>query len=265
MNQLSLRKRCEILHMLVEGNSLRATARIANVSRNTVNKLFCEAGLVATAYCRNKLINLNCERIECDEIWSFVYSKAKNVEKQNKHKSGDIWTWVALDPDTKLVPCWHVGKRSLMDADIFMCDLASRLNEKIQLTTDGYREYIDAVEINFAGDIDYAQLIKQYKNKSGFAYVNNLQKTSINGQPNEEFISTSYVERQNLTMRMSMRRFTRLSNGFSKKLANHKYAVALHFFYYNFVRVHKSLGVTPVMEAGVTNTLYDLDYLVNFL
>ena len=242
---------------------MRATARLADVSRTTVDKLLVDAGRACYQYQRKVLINLRCRQIQCDEIWSFIYAKQKNVPAGKE--GGDVWTWVAIDPETKLVPAWHIGQRSLNDAIVFITDLYSRLSNQIQLTTDGFENYVEAIELNFGADIDYAQLIKHYKGKGGYSFCNRLQKERIVGEPNFENISTSHVERQNLTMRMAMRRFTRQSNGFSKKIENHRWAVSLHFMHYNFCRLHHSLDVTPAMEAGVAKTLYGLDFIVGLL
>lgn len=267
MNRLSLKDRAQILHMLVEGNSLRATARMADVSRNTVDKLLRDVGIACLAYQDNHLRNLPCKRVQCDEIWSFVYSKNKNVpeDKQGIFGYGDVWTWVALDAQTKLVPCWQIGNRDGKTAKAFIDDLASRLANRVQLTTDGYRPYLQAVEDAFGNDIDYARLIKLYsedpkgeKRYSPSKFVE-AKCSSVTGNPNKDYISTSHVERQNLTMRMSMRRFTRLTNAFSKKVENHMYAISLHYMYYNFGRIHQSLRVSPAMEAKVTDHLWSLE------
>lgn len=265
MNKKDLKKRAQILHMLVEGNSLRSTARMADVSRNTVDKLLRDVGGACLAYQDEHLRNLPCKRIQCDEIWSFVYSKQKNVPEGMEGAAGDVWTWVAICADTKLVPCWHVGSRGIEAAKAFMADLAGRLANRVQLTTDGHRAYLEAVERAFAGDIDYAQLIKLYGQEIGGekrysqAQCIGSRKDKINGNPDQSQTSTSYVERQNLTMRMNMRRFTRLTNGFSKKIENHMHAISLHYMYYNFGRIHKSLGVSPAMEAGITDHLWSLE------
>lgn len=270
MNKLSTKERGQIIHMLVEGNSLRATARMADVSRNTVDKLLSDVGAACLAYQDEHLRNLPCKRIQCDEIWSFVYAKQKNVPEGMEDEAGDVWTWTAIDADTKLVPCWHVGGRDIESASIFIDDLASRLSNRVQLTTDGHKAYLDAIESTFGNDIDYARLIKIYgtdpvakreKRYSPAKFIESKIEV-VSGDPDKEHISTSYVERQNLTMRMSMRRFTRLTNGFSKKVENHMHAISLHFMYYNFCRIHKSLGVTPAMEAGVTDTLHDIEWII---
>lgn len=271
MNKLSLTKRAQILHMLVEGNSLRSTSRMADVSINTVTKLLVDVGNACASYQDEKLRNLPCKRIQVDEIWSFCHSKQKNVaeEKKGKLGYGDLWTWTAICADTKLVPSWLVGGRDATYAHAFIQDLASRLNSRIQLSSDGLKAYLEAVEGAFGCDIDYAMLVKIYggsadgqKRYSPANFVT-AQKTTVVGSPEPDFISTSYVERQNLTMRMSMRRFTRLTNGFSKKVENHECAVALHFMYYNFARIHKTLRVSPAMEAKLTDRLWNLEDIVN--
>lgn len=273
MNKLDIKKRSQILHMLVEGNSLRATARMADVSRNTVDKLLRDVGIACLAYQDEHLRNLPCKRVQCDEIWSFVYSKGKNVpeDKKGQFGFGDIWTWVAICPDTKLVPCWQLGNRDGKTAKLFIKDLADRLANRVQLTTDGYRPYLKAVEDAFGGVIDYARLIKIYgedpkqeKRYSPSKFVE-AKCSVVTGNPDKKHISTSFIERQNLTMRMSMRRFTRLTNGFSKKLEHHMYAISLHYMYYNFGRIHQSLRVTPAMEAGVTDHLWTLEEIAGLV
>ncbi len=268
MNRLDIKKRAQILHMLVEGNSLRATARMADISRNTVDKLLRDVGAACLEYQDKALRNLPCKRIQCDEIWSFVYSKQKNVPESMEGKAGDIWTWTALCPDTKLVPCWHIGSRDADAANEFITDLAGRLANRVQLTTDGHKAYLNAIENAFGFEVDYAMLVKIYggaeeKKHSERKYSPNrfkgARKTRVNGSPDKEYVSTSHVERQNLTMRMSMRRFTRLTNGFSKKIENHMHAISLHYMYYNFGRIHQSLRITPAMEAGVSDHIWSLE------
>lgn len=268
MNKLSLKQRAQILHLLVEGNSLRATARISGVSRNTVDKLLRDVGAACLDYQDKNLKNLQCKRIECDEIWSFVYSKQKNVPEGMEDKAGDVWTWTAICADSKVVPCWHVGSRNAEAANEFMTDLASRLVNRVQLTTDGHKAYLDAVDNAFGKDIDYAMLIKMYGNHdpkkvaqtrySPSTYTGS-KKVKITGSPDKKEVSTSYVERQNLTMRMGMRRFTRLTNGFSKKVENHMHAISLHYMYYNFGRNHQTLKMTPAMKAGVSDHKWALE------
>lgn len=268
MNKLPLSKRAQIIGMLVEGNSLRATSRMADVAFNTVLKLVADIGHACSKYQDEALKNLPCKRIQVDEIWSFCYAKQKNVEtaKAPVEGAGSVWTWTAICADTKLVPSWLVGSRDSECANEFITDLSTRLSHRIQLTSDGYNAYVDAIEGTFGGNIDYAMLIKLYgnspvedKRKYSPNGCNGFFKHTISGNPNEFEINTSIAERQNLTMRMSMRRFTRLTNAFSKKIENHAHAVSLHFMYYNFGRIHKSLRVTPAMEAGISNHVWSLE------
>lgn len=272
MNKLSREKRAQIIGCLVEGNSLRATARMCDVAFNTVLKFIPEIGEVCFQYQYKTFRNLKCKRIQCDEIWTFCYAKEKNVpeEKRGIFGYGDIWTWVALDADTKLVPSFMVGYRNAQCAKMFMEDLASRLANRVQLTTDGHRAYLTAVEDAFGGDIDYAMLAKVYESSQedtrySPAKCKGAERIRVSGKPDLKEISTSYVERQNLTMRMSMRRFTRLTNGFSKKVDNHAYHLALHYMYYNFCRVHKTLRVTPAMEAGLADHVWDLEEIAGLI
>ena len=275
MNKLNTAKRAAIISALVEGNSLRSTTRMVGVSINTVTKLLVDAGAACAKYQHETLRNLNCKRIECDEIWSFCYSKQKNVppEKQGQFGYGDVWTWTAIDAQTKLVPSWLVGARDAMHASHFIADLAGRLAHRVQLTTDGLKLYLEAVEGAFGGDIDYAMLVKQYGNVPGNTAearyspgeCTGAKKETIVGNPDADRISTSFVERQNLTMRMRMRRFTRLTNAFSKKLANLEAAVALHYMHYNFVRRHQTLRVTPAMAAGVDRHLWSIEEIVGLI
>jgi IS1 family transposase len=266
MNKLPITKRAHIINLLVEGNSLRAASRIADVSINTVYKLAIDAGEACSVYQDRAFHGLPCKRLQLDEIWSFVYAKQRNVmiTKAAPETAGDVWTWVAICADTKLVPSWRVGDRSGATAIEFVCDLSKRLANRVQVTTDGYRAYLEAVEAGFGADVDYAQLIKQYgetphpAGRYSPAEIQGTKTLCCTGDPDPAHISTSYVERQNLTMRMSMRRFTRLTNGFSKRVENRAHAVALHYMHYNFVRIHRSLRVTPAMAAGVTNRLWSV-------
>jgi IS1 family transposase len=268
MNRLSLEKRTQILKCLVEGNSIRATTRICDVSKNTVTKLLVEVGEACLKYQDEHLRNISCKRIQCDEIWAFCYAKEKNVpaDKKGQFGYGDVYTWTGISADSKLMVSWMVGKRDAQTAHWFVSDLAERLANRVQLTTDGLRVYVDAIEAQFGANIDYAMLVKLYgesseateKRYSPAKYVSS-EKKRITGLPDPDHISTSYVERNNLTMRMGMRRFTRLTNGFSKKVENLAHAVSLHFMYYNFVRIHQSLRVTPAMEAGVTDHLWTVE------
>ena len=266
MNKLSIERRAQILGMMVEGNSIRAIVRMTGASKNTVIKLLEYAGEAFSAYQDRAFRNLTCKRIQLDEIWAFCYAKQRNVmlAKAAPEEAGDLWTWVAIDADTKLVPSWRVGDRSGATAVEFVCDLSGRLANRVQVTSDGHRAYLEAVEAGFGADVDYAQLVKLYgevphpKGRYSPAQIQGSKMYCCTGQPDPRHVSTSYVERQNLTMRMSVRRFTRLSNGFSKKAENHAHSVAIHFMHYNFVRIHQSLRVTPAMAAGVTPKLWSL-------
>jgi IS1 family transposase len=258
--------------MLIEGNSLRATSRLADVSINTVTKLLVDVGSAAANYQDRTLRNLTCRRIQCDEIWAFVYAKQKNVpdEMRGHFGYGDVWTWTAIDADTKLVPAFMVGNRDAPSARMFIDDLAGRIRNPTQLTTDGLKVYLEAVEGSFGADIDYAMLHKVYEStqeetRYSPAKCVGCERKTVMGQPDPDYISTSYVERQNLTMRMGMRRFTRLTNAFSKKVENHAYQVALHFMHYNFCRIHKTLRVTPAMEAGVTDHVWTIEEIIAVL
>lgn len=271
MNKLSADERAHILHLLCEGNSIRAVTRLTGAHKVTVARLLNDAGRALGAYQDRVLRDLPCKRIQVDEIWSFVYAKQKNVAaaKRQDLAYGDVWTWTAIDADTKLVASWLVGGRDGDYALAFMDDLAKRLANRVQLTSDGHKAYLEAVEGAFGGDIDYAMLVKIYgsapesaKGRYSPADCTGIRKTRIEGDPDPKHVSTTYVERQNLTMRMHMRRFTRLTNGFSKKVENHANAVALHFAYYNFVRIHKTLRMTPAMAAGVTDHLWEMSDLV---
>ena len=272
MNKLDSSKRIQVVRCLVEGSSIRATVRMTGVAKNTVAKLLVDLGAACAAYQDEHLRNLPCRRVQCDEIWSFVGAKQKNVsEEQMADGWGDVWTWTAIDADTKLVPCWMVGQRDYHAAHDFISDLAARLSHRVQLTTDGHKPYLTAVEESFGADIDFAQLIKVY-GASGEAQTRyspgqciGIETKAVTGTPDPKHISTSFVERQNLTMRMSMRRFTRLTNAFSKKLENHMAAIALHFMYYNFARVHTTLRVTPAMEAGVAHHVWTVEEIIALL
>lgn len=267
MNKLSTEKRAQILHLLCEGNSIRAVTRLMGTSKNTVTKLLVDAGKVCAAYHDEHVRNVKAKRIQVDEIWSFTYAKQKNVAeaKAAPDAAGDTWTWSAIEADTKLIVSYLVGGRDGEYAMAFIDDLRSRVANRVQLTSDGHRAYLEAVEGAFGADVDYAQLVKIYgsapesvKGRYSPAECTGCQKTPIEGNPDPKHISTSFVERQNLTMRMHMRRFTRLTNAFSKKIENHAYAVALHFMYYNFVRIHQKLRMTPAMAAGVTDRLWEI-------
>ena len=280
MNRLSKERRVQVVKALVEGNSINGIVRMTGVAKNTVLKLLADLGSACLDHQDVTLRNLNLKYIQCDEIWEFCYSKAKNVPEEHKGEFGygDVWTWTAIDADTKLVPCWRVGNRDGKEAYHFMLDLASRLANRVQLTTDGHSAYLSAVENAFGSNIDYAQLIKLYggvepereaRRRYSPAECVGTETKNIQGHPDNAYISTSYVERQNLTMRMSMRRFTRLTNGFSKKLENHMHAISLHFMYYNFARPHKSLANpylrTPAMAAGLTDRIWTIEDIVSLL
>ena len=273
MNKLDTKTRKLIIRCLVEGQSIRATARTVEVSKNTVAKLLIEAGAACQAYHDTHVRNLDSRRVQCDEIWSFCYSKQKNVAsaKAAPADAGDTWTWTAIDADSKLAVSCLVGGRDAGYATEFMNDVAERLANRVQLTTDGHRAYLEAVEGAFGADVDYAQLIKLYgaasegEKRYSPADCTGIRLNTVTGNPDAAHISTSYVERQNLTMRMSMRRFTRLTNAFSKKVENHAHAVALHFMHYNFCRIHQTLRVTPAMEAGVTDRLWDISDIVELI
>lgn len=273
MNRLSLEQRSLILSCLVEGNSIRATCRLTGAAKDTVSKLFREAASACAEYQDKTLRNLPCKRIQVDEIWSFCYAKQKNVpeEYQGVDGYGTVWTWVALCADTKLVPSWFVGDRETHSAYQFLSDLKERIPSRIQLTSDGYKAYPVAVEETFGDDIDFSTLVKLYegeneegKPKKRTRYKGAKQRV-IKGKPHTQNVSTSFVERQNLTLRMQNRRFTRKTNAFSKKIENHKLSVALHFMYYNFVRVHQTLRVTPAMEAGVAGKIWEVEDMVKLI
>lgn len=269
MNCLSLADRAKILSLLVEGNSMRAVTRITGNSINTVTKLLVDVGQACSEFQNTALRNLPCKRIQCDEVWSFCYAKEKNVpfEYRGLRGYGDVYTWTAIDADTKLVPSWLVGRRDAFYANKFIEDLRSRLAERVQITTDGHKSYLTAIERSFGSQVDYAMLVKLYGAPQGAEDARRYSPAectgtitgTVAGDPDPKHVSTSFVERQNLTMRMSMRRFTRLSNGFSKKIENLEHAVALHFMHYNFARIHKSLRVTPAMEAGVDDHVWSLE------
>lgn len=275
MNKLDTPTRAKIIHMLVEGASLRSISRIADVSINTVTKLLVDAGMVAAAYHDQNVRGLQSKRLQCDEIWSFCYAKKANVPAAKKapEAAGDVWTWTALDAESKLMVSWHVGDRTVEDAVWLLEDVQARIKSRIQLTTDGLGAYPPAVAQVFGLDIDFAQLQKVYRAESGASPERRYSppvcvgtlRNIVEGRPAEDKISTSYVERQNLNMRMGMRRFTRLTNAFSKKIENHGHSLALYFLYYNFVRIHKSLKMSPAMAAGVTDKLWAVEDIVGLL
>jgi IS1 family transposase len=275
MNRLSTEKRAAVVASLVEGNSIRATCRMTGTSINTVMKLLTDLGTVCSIYQDRALRDLGCQRVQCDEIWSFVGAKQKNVRPERQvDRWGDTWTWTAIDADSKLVLSYRVGPRDLREATAFMKDVAGRLRNRVQLTTDGLNVYLLAVDAAFQGQVDYAQLIKVYgtdqdSRKPERRYSPGVCIEAIpnhvNGKPDPEHVSTSHVERLNLTTRMSVRRFTRLTNAHSKKIDNHIAAISLHFAHYNFCRVHQTLKTTPTVAAGVTDHVWKLDELVGLL
>jgi len=272
MNRLPNDVKALILSQLVEGNSIRSVERVTGVHRDTILRLLKEAGTIASEIMDSQMMNLEVKRLQVDEIWTYVAKKQKFVTEDDTELVGDQYVFVAIDPDTKLVPSFSVGKRSLQMATSFMYNLKTRIRTRFQLSTDSLRAYIDAVDHVFGDDIDYAMIHKNYHavegNRNEVRYsagcIVGIIKKAITGNPVEKHISTSLVERQNLTMRMQMRRFTRLTNGFSKKFDNLKYALAIHFFWYNFARIHESLRVTPAMEAKITNRLWSWHDLLKY-
>lgn len=272
MNILSIDKRALIFQHLIEGCSMRSTTRLTGAAKKTVERLLVSAGTGCAELLDRLMVDLSCKRLECDEIWSFCYAKEKNVptKVRGKKHAGDTWLWVAIDPDTKLIPSWRVGSRNATDAYWFMHDVAKRLKSRVQLTCDGHAAYLEAVESAFGSEVDFAQLIKLYGNElttgaetrySPAACVGS-RKIRVSGSPIEELVSTSICERSNLTIRMSSRRFTRLTNGFSKKVENHGHACAMHFAYYNLCRIHSTIRVTPAMEAGVSDHVWSVEELI---
>ena len=271
MNKLSLKDRVQILNSLSEGVGINATARITGKSKNTILKLLADTGAACAAYQDQAMRGLTIKRVQVDEIWSFVGMKQKNAPIENPESYGDCYTFTAIDPETKLMPCWLVGTRTRACTFDFMGDLASRLSVRIQLTTDGMSAYPDAVEAAFHGNVDYGMLNKTYANEYGLkeakrryspATMTSSEKLRVYGNPDKAHISTSHVERANLSMRMGMRRFTRLTNAFSKKLENHMHAISFYFMVYNFVKIHSSIKTTPAMEAGVTSYLWSMEDIV---
>ncbi len=277
MNRLGSDKRVQVISALVEGNSIRSTCRMTGTAKGTVSRLLRDVGKACMQYQDMHVKNLTCKKIQCDEIWGFVYAKEKNVpeQKQGQFGYGDVWTFTAIDAETKLIPSWLVGLRNLECAIAFTNDLKARLTNRVQITTDGHKMYLEAVENAFGTEVDYAQLVKLYgeapESERHYSPAECIatQKHIIQGNPDNKAISTSYVERQNLTMRMSMRRFTRLTNGFSKKVEYLEYQLALHFMYYNFARPHKTLANayprTPAMAAGLNNHIWTLEEIVGLV
>jgi len=274
MNRLDTARRAHVLKALAEGMSLRGTARLTDVARMTVEKLLRNLGAACMAYQDEHLRNLTCRRVQCDEIWAFCYAKKKNVTMEiadNHPDAGDVWTWTAIDADSKLVLSWLVGSRDAGAAYTFMTDVASRLKNRVQLTADGHKPYLAAVEDAFGADVDFATLQKLYgadpdaEKRYSPAKCIGIKCDVVTGDPDPKHISTSYVERQNLTMRMHIRRFTRLTNAFSKKAENHAYAVAIHFMWYNFAKIHQTLRITPAMAVGVTDHVWDAEDIIALL
>lgn len=274
MRKLAHSDRAHILHLLCEGMSIRAITRLTGASKNTVSRLLVDAGKACMAYHDQFVRRVKASRIQVDEIWTFTYAKQKNVKEDAPDGAGDTWTWTALDADTKLIVSYLVGQRDAECALDFMHDLRSRLRNRVQLTSDGLVTYLTAVEKTFGADVDYAQLVKIYgepryaegpDRRYSAGECCGARKHRVTGNPDPKQVCTSFVERQNLTMRMHMRRFTRLTNAFSKKVENHAYAVALHMMYYNFVRIHQSLRVTPAMAAGVSDRLWEIGDIVELV
>jgi IS1 family transposase len=276
MNRLDRKTQAQIVRALVEGNSIRATCRLVGVAKNTVTKLLVDLGAACSEYQDQTIRDIASKRIQADEIWAFCYAKARNVPEHMRDDSGvgDVWTWTALDADTKLMVAWWVGGRDVLDAAIFLQDLHARLRDRVQLSTDGWPGYLTTVEDEFGANVDYAQIVKKYgrdpkadETRYSPAVCTGIEIREIEGDPDPRHISTSYVERQNLTMRMSMRRFTRLTNAFSKKIENLAAAVSLHFMWYNFARPHQTLGArtTPAMAAGIADHVWSAEEIVALL
>jgi IS1 family transposase len=274
MNKLDTAKRVQIVTAMIEGCSIRSIVRITGASKNTIAKLLVELGAACSEYQDRKLRHLACERVQVDEIWSFCYAKQKNVTAEIAAKvpgAGDVWTWIAIDADTKLIPSWVVGGRDAVTARIFISDLRHRVYGRFQITSDGFPAYAAAIERSFEGHIDYAQIVKVFgspidgEKRYSPAECIGCERKVVTGYPDPKHISTSYIERQNLSLRMGNRRFTRLTNAFSKKIENHTAALAIFYMHYNFVRIHSSLRVTPAMAAGVTDHLWDITQILSLL
>ena len=271
MNQLTTAERAQVVAALVEGNSINSTVRMTGISKPTILKLIRDLGEACQRFHDNRVRGLTCRRLECDEVWAFVHTKEKNVPaaKRGEVGYGDTWTWTAIDADTKLMVGWLIsGNRDKHNANAFMADVGERLTHRVQLTTDGLRSYLDAVYNVFGNDVDHAVIVKHYgDDKGGWGRysppeVTGIEKTVHCGTPDMDKVSTSFVERSNLTVRMSMRRYTRLTNGFSKKLANHEHMTAIFFTYYNWCRKHMTLGTTPAIAAGLTTRVWGLSDLI---
>lgn len=272
MNRLDTKSRAQIIRCLAEGNSIRSTVRITGFSKNTVTKLLLDMAIVCADYQDKAFRNLKSKRIQVDEIWAFCYAKQKNVpaDRRGQFGYGDVWTWTAIDADTKLIPSWLIGRRDAICASEFLTDLAGRLANRVQLTSDGHTAYLVGVEAAFGGDVDYSQLVKIYgkpqeEHRYSPAQCIGMKMIPVVGDPDPGHVSTSHAERANLSMRMQMRRFTRLTNGFSKKVHNHAAAVAVFLMFYNFCRVHQTLRVTPAMEAGITDHVWTVEEMVGLL
>jgi len=273
MNRLPIDKRAQVVNALVEGNSIRATCRMTGCCKDAVLKLIRDMGAACAAFHKSAVRGIVVQRVQCDEVWSFCYAKAKNVPEEKKGTgAGDVWTWTAIDADTKLILSYLCGGRDASWACQFMEDLASRVTTRIQITTDGHRAYAEAVEGAFGMDVDYAMLIKLYgaptdspDTRYSPAQCIGIRTGILSGSPDPQHISTSYVERQNLNLRMGVRRFTRLTNAFSKKFENHCHMVAIYHAFYNFCRVHQTLRVTPAMEAGLTDHVWTVEELVSIM
>jgi IS1 family transposase len=273
MNRLPIDVRTTVLSMLVEGSSMRSISRVCDVSINTISKLLVDAGTACANFHYERVQAVKATRVQCDEIWSFCYAKAKNVPsaKRAPHGAGDVWTWTALEAESKLIVSWMVGRRDAEAAELFMDDLQSRLANRVQLTTDGHHAYLDAVRGAFGGGVDYAMLVKLYgeaaeaEKRYSPPKFQGARKHWICGNPDKAHVSTSFVERHNLTMRMSMRRFTRLTNAFSKKIDNHCHALALYFVWYNWCRINKAVRMSPAMAAGLTDRLMDMADIANIV
>jgi len=272
MKQLTTAQRSQVVRCLCEGNSIRSTVRITGVAKNTVVRLLVELAEVCADYHDRSVRNVRVRRLQCDEIWQFVGAKKKNVTPEQETKGwGDVWTWTAIDADTKLCLTYYVGDRGKHSAYNFMCDAAKRIAGRPQITTDAHRPYLQAIEDAFGTEVDYAQLHKIFgaptpdHSRYSPATCIGCDMKTVMGNPDPKHVSTSFVERQNLSMRMGIRRFTRLTNAFSKKIENHAASVAIWFMYYNFVRVLQTLRVTPAMEAGLSDHVWDIEELVALL
>lgn len=274
MNRLSHEQRCRVINCLIEGCSIRSTVRMTGVAKKTVMRLLVEAGEVAASYQDKAFRKLSCRRLQLDELWAFIGAKQKNVkpkvQERNPH-AGDIWLWVAIDAESKLVPSWLLGQRDAEHARVFVSDLASRLDRRVQVTSDGLRHYVDAVDDGFRGQVDFAQLQKIYRSahetetRYSPAQCVGIKRIRVSGTPDPEHVSTSFIERQNLSLRLANKRYARLTLSFSRKLENHAAAVALSYFAYNFIKIHRTLRVSPAMAAGVTSRLWEVGDLVSLL